>query len=215
MQDITYKLEDTLYLNITNRCTNACTFCIRYKPHNFHGKYKLWLDYEPTTEEILKAIGDPTQYKEIVFCGYGEPLIRLETLKEVAGKLKSEIRSPIKSGTKSEQGTIIRVDTNGHANLFYDRNILPELKGLVDFMSISLNAESEEAYMKICNPLWGKRSFRAVLDFIKEAKKHIPKIEVTVVDLPQLIDIKKARKLVEGLGVPFRVRSYYEEKYVR
>ena len=201
MQDIAYKLGDSLYLNITNRCTNACSFCIRYKTHTFHGKYKLWLDYEPT-DEILKAIGDPSQYKEIVFCGYGEPLIRLETIKEVSKKLKA-------------LGASIRIDTNGHANLFYGRNILPELKDLVDFMSISLNAESEEAYMKICNPFWGKRSFGAVLDFAKEAKKYIPKLEVTVVDLPQLIDIKKAKELVKSLGVPFRVRSYYEEKYVR
>ena len=107
------------------------------------------------------------------------------------------------------------MDTNGHANLFHGRNVLPELKDLIAFMSISLNAESEEAYMKICNPFWGKKSFQGVLDFIKEAKKYIPRLEVTVVDLPQLIDIDKSRKLVENLGVPFRVRSYYEEKYVR
>jgi TatD family-associated radical SAM protein len=119
-QDIAYQLGDSLYLNITNRCTNACTFCIRYQARCFHGSFRLWLEHEPSVEEILEVIGDPGRFKEIVFCGYGEPLIRLETVKEVASKLKLGIRH-------SALG--IRVDTNGHANLFYQRNILPELKG--------------------------------------------------------------------------------------
>jgi len=204
-QDIAYKLDNSLYLNITNRCTNACVFCIRYKAREFHGQYKLWLDYEPSVEEIMRVIGDPKQYKEIVFCGYGEPLIRLEVVKEVARDLK----------TSRPQDFKIRIDTNGHANLFYQRNILPELKGLIDIISISLNAESNEVYSLICNSFFGARAYPAVIEFIKESKKYIPEVEASVVDLPQLIDIKKARKIAEELGVKFRVRPYYEEKYVR
>ena len=203
MQDISYKLDNSLYLNITNRCTNACVFCIRYKARTFQGKYHLWLDHEPSTEEILKAIGDPKQYKEIVFCGYGEPLIRLNTIIEVAQAIK-----------KSSQ-TRIRIDTNGHANLFYQRNILPDLKGLIDLLSISLNAQDSEVYDSICNSFFGKAAFPAVIDFIKESKKYIPDVEATVVGLPQTIDIEKSKKLVEELGVKFRVRSYYEDEYVR
>jgi TatD DNase family protein len=205
-QDIAYQLGDSLYLNITNRCTNACTFCIRYQARCFHGSFRLWLEHEPSVEEILEVIGDPGRFKEIVFCGYGEPLIRLETVKEVASKLKLGIRH-------SALG--IRVDTNGHANLFYQRNILPELKGLVDFMSISLNAESGNVYDSICNSFFGARAFPAVIEFIKEAKKYIPEVEASVVNLPELIDIEKAKKLALDLGVGFRVRSYYEEKYAR
>ena len=203
MQNISYTLDNHLYLNITNRCTNACVFCIRNKSRAFHGKYRLWLESEPSTEEIMKAIGDPAKYNEIVFCGYGEPLLRLNTVKEVSEAIK-------KTGQ-----TKIRIDTNGHANLFYQRNILPELKGLIDVMSISLNAENGEVYDSICNSFFGKIAFDAVIEFIKEAKKYIPHVEATVVGLPQMIDIEKARKIAEGLGVPFRVRTYYEEEYVR
>jgi len=205
-QDIAYQMGDSLYLNITNRCTNACTFCIRYKARCFHGKFRLWLEHEPTVEEIMEVIGDPNHYKEIVFCGYGEPLIRLETVKEVASQLKSVMRNT---------ECVIRIDTNGHANLFYQRNILPELKGLVDFMSVSLNAENSEIYDSLCNSFFGARAFPAVIAFIKEAKKHIPEVEASVVNLPELMDIEKTKKIAEELGVAFRVRSFYEEKYVR
>ncbi|MFA4967424.1 MAG: TatD family nuclease-associated radical SAM protein [Candidatus Margulisiibacteriota bacterium] len=210
MQDISYTLDNSLYLNITNRCTNACVFCIRNKARSFQGKYKLWLDYEPSTDEILKAIGDPNKYKEIVFCGYGEPIIRLGTIKEVSENIKNRL-----TGSPAHGQTKIRIDTNGHGNLFYQRNILPELKGLIDIMSVSLNAENSEVYDTICNSFFGKAAFDAVIDFIKEAKKYIPQVEATVVGLPQMIDVEKARKLVGELGVPFRVRPYYEDEYVR
>lgn len=206
MQDIAYTIDHALYLNITNRCTNACVFCIRNKAPQFQGEHNLWLDHEPSAEEVLKAIGDPKRYKEIVFCGYGEPLIRLDVVKEVAAKLKSEIRM-----SKSE--IKIRVNTNGQANLFHGRNILQELAGLVDSMTISLNAEKSETYDMICNSFFGAKAFDAVIDFIKEAKKVIPEVEISVVNLPN-IDIDKAKKIAEDLGVSFRVRTYYEEKYV-
>lgn len=219
MQDIAYTLDDSIYLNITNRCTNACNFCIRYKTRKFQSEYTLWLDHEPTTEEILKAIGDPNKYKQIVFCGYGEPLIRLETVKEVASSIKSQL--PASSATQNQtrihtqtQKPIIRVDTNGQANLFHGRNILPELKDLIDIISISLNAESSETYNAMCNSFFGSKAHDAVLDFIKESKKYIPKVEISVVNMPNSVDIEKTRQLAKGLGVKFRIRTYYEEKYV-
>jgi TatD DNase family protein len=202
MSTISYIIDTNLYLNITNRCTNACVFCIRNKAREFQGEHKLWLDHEPDTAEILGSVGDPNHYHEIVFCGYGEPLIRLETVKEVSRAIKA------KGPTK------IRVNTNGHANLFYQRNILPELKGLVDRVSVSLNAENDAVYNAICNSFFGSPAFPAVVSFIIEAKKYIPEVEASAVDLPQ-VDIEKAKKLAEGLGVPFRVRYYYEDEYVR
>jgi TatD DNase family protein len=209
MQDIVYKVGDSLYLNITNRCTNQCAFCIRYKSRSFNNQYALWLTREPDTKEIIKAIGDPTQYKQIVFCGYGEPLLRLDIVKAVATGVKSKIQM-----SKSKQGTTIRIDTNGHANLFWGRNILPELKGLVDIMSVSLDAQDAETYDRICKSLYGKKAYPAVIEFIKEAKKHIPDVEASVVDLPS-IDKKACAKIAKELGVKFRVRPYYEETYVR
>ena len=203
MDSITYPIKDSLYLNITNRCTNECSFCIRNKSRLFNKKYPLWLDQEPTAEEIIKAIGDPSRYKQIVFCGYGEPLIRLDIVKEVASRLVTRDPRPK-----------VRIDTNGHANLFWGRNIAPELKGLIDIISVSLDAENAEVYNKICSPTYGKKAFQAIIDFIKEAKKYIPEVEASVVDLP-VIDKKACKKIAAELGVGFRVRPYYEETYVR
>jgi TatD DNase family protein len=199
MNSITYQLGNSLYLNITNRCTNHCDFCVRYKAKVFHKKYPLWLDKEPTAKEILKAIGDPKKYGEIVFCGYGEPLIRLETVKEVAKALR---RSKVK----------IRLDTNGQANLFYSRNILPELKGLIDEISVSIDAENSKVYDSMCHSMYGEKAYDAMIDFIKEAKKILPSVTATIVDLPN-VDKKKCEKIAKGLGVEFRVRPYYEEVY--
>ena len=105
MSDISYVVGDSLYLNITNRCTNQCPFCIRYKSREFNQEYQLWLDKEPTAEELLAEIGDASKYKQIVFCGYGEPTIRLDVIKEVAAELKSKFQNP-----KSKQSIIIRIE---------------------------------------------------------------------------------------------------------
>ena len=223
MQDIAYALDNTLYLNITNRCTNECTFCIRNKARKFHGKYQLWLDHEPTVEETIAAIGDPNKYKQIVFCGYGEPLIRLDAVKEIASWIKSQARNS-KSETISNieyqiskietqiSRPLVRIDTNGQANLFHGRNILPELKDLIDVMSISLNAEKSEVYDALCNSFFGNKAYAAVTEFIKEAKKYIPTLEISVVGIPT-VDIEKCKKIAEELGVKLRIRTYYEEKY--
>ncbi len=205
MSAITYQVGDSLYLNITNRCTNQCPFCIRYKSREFNRKHLLWLEKEPTADELLAEIGDASKYEQIVFCGYGEPTIRLDIIKDVAKALK--LRTP-------HSAFRIRLDTNGHGNLFWGKNILPELKGLIDYVSVSLNAPDAETYDKLCKSLYGKAAFSAVLDFIKEAKKYIPEVEASIVDLPS-VDKEKARALATELGVKFRVRPYYEETYVR
>jgi len=205
MSAITYQVGDSLYLNITNRCTNQCPFCIRYKSREFNKEHLLWLDKEPTAEELLAEIGDASKYKQIVFCGYGEPTIRLDVIKAVAAELKSKVKN---------QKSKIRLDTNGHGNLFWGKNILPELKGLIDHVSVSLNAPDAETYDKLCKSLYGKAAFPAVLAFIEEAKKYIPEVEASVVDLPS-VDKEKARALAAQLGVKFRIRPYYEETYVR
>lgn len=214
MSSITYPIGESLYLNITNRCTNECQFCIRNKTNNFNQKHNLWLDKEPTAEEVITAIGDPTQYKQVVFCGYGEPLIRLDIVKAVATRLKSQPKTEKFKTNPNQKIPTIRIDTNGQANLFWGRNILPELKGLIDSMSISLDAENAKVYQQICQSTYGEKSYQAVIDFIKEAKKYIPDIEASIVDLP-MVDHEACRKIAKDLGVKFRIRSYYEETYVR
>jgi len=190
---ITYPIRNSLYLNITNRCTAACTFCVRYHTDFVKG-HNLRLKDEPTAEEMIKEIGDPKRYAEIVFCGYGEPLLRLDVVKAVAADVK-------------RRGGMVRVDTNGHANLIHKRNVLPELAGLVDAMSVSLNAQNAALYDKISQPKFGGITYEAVKDFIREAKKHVPDVTVTVVSLPE-VDIEACRKIADGLGVKFRVREY-------
>ncbi len=190
---ITYPIRNSLYLNITNRCTAACTFCVRYHTDFVKG-HNLRLRDEPTAEEVIKEIGDPKRYAEIVFCGYGEPLLRLDVVKDVAADVK-------------RRGGKVRVDTNGHANLIHKRNVLPELAGLVDAVSVSLNAQNAALYDKISQPKFGVNTYEAVKDFIREAKKHIPDVAVTVVSLPE-VDVEACRKIADGLGVKLRVREY-------
>lgn len=192
---IAYTLGDSLYLNITNRCSNACSFCIRNTADGVGGHY-LWLSSEPSAEEIIQAIGDPSGYKEVVFCGFGEPLMRVDAVRDVAAYIKS--RWP---------NMPIRVNTNGHANLIHGRNVVPELKGLIDVMSISLNAESAGKYVAMCRPRFGAEAYQAVLDFARECKGVIPKVVLSVVDVPE-VDVESCRRIAEELGVEFRVRHY-------
>lgn len=190
---IAYPIGNSLYLNITNNCTSACVFCIRYFSDQIKGHH-LRLAKEPTTKEVIKAIGDPKRYEEIVFCGYGEPLIRLDVVKEVSAAVK-------------KRGGKVRIDTNGHGNLIHKRNILPELAGLVDALSISLNAQNAEVYDKISQPALGPGTYDAVKEFIAESKKHIPDVTASIVSVPG-VDVEACRKIAGELGVKFRVREH-------
>ncbi|UCF87252.1 MAG: TatD family hydrolase [Nitrospiraceae bacterium] len=190
--EIAYKIRNSLYLNITNRCTNSCGFCVRFH-RSFVKGHNLDLQKEPSGEEIIEAIGDPKQYKEIVFCGLGEPLLRLDIVKKVSVWIK-------------QKGGKVRINTNGHGNLIHKRNILPELKGLVDSLSISLDAENEKTYEEVCRPAF-KNSFQSVVSFIQKAKESIPEVVVTVVDIPE-INIQKCKELAKKLGVDIRIRKF-------
>jgi TatD DNase family protein len=191
---IVYKYRGNLYINLTNRCTNACSFCIKRKwEWKYRGK-NLRLKREPTPAEVIKAIGDPKKYPEIVFCGYGEPTLRLDVLKEVAAWIKSK-------------GGKVRLNTTGLASLRYSRNVALELKGLVDAVSISLNAGNSKDYQRVQRPRFGPRSYRAVLAFIRECKKFIPEVTITCIPLPNL-DISKCPVIAKKLGVLYRERPY-------
>ena len=192
---IAYQIRDSLYLNITNRCTNRCTFCAKF--HDFTVKgHQLCLQHEPTSDEVKQAIGDPGHYREVVFCGYGEPLLRLDLVKEVSSWLK-------------KKGIVVRINSDGQANLVHGRNILPELEGLIDAISVSVNAADARTYQRICQSQFGEAGYAAVLEFLQLAVKSIPSVTATAVSLPG-IDIEACRKVAEQLGVAFRPREYNE-----
>lgn len=190
---IAYKIRNSLYLNITNRCTNRCIFCAKFDDFNVKGHH-LKLDHEPSFEQIIATIGDSSQYEEIVFCGFGEPLLRLEMVKQVATWLK-------------ERQTHVRINSDGLANMVHGRNILPELQGLVDAVSISLNAPDPDNYQRICPSDFGPHSYQAMKDFILQAKNYIPEVRATAVAYPG-IDIAACQTVADEMGVQFRAREY-------
>ncbi len=190
---IAYPIRDALYLNITNRCSNRCSFCVRYSSPFVKGHF-LKLDHEPTFDEILQAVGDPGRFREVVFCGYGEPAMRLDVLKQVAQYLK-------------QTGSRVRLDTNGQGNLINGRNILPELEGLVDELSISLNTASAAQYNSMCRPSFGREAYPAVIEFTKQAKAAIGPVTLTAIDMPG-IDLGACRKLAGELGMGLRIRQF-------
>lgn len=192
---ITYPLGAKLYINLTNQCTNDCKFCVR-KFKDGLGGYRLWLDEEPSAQEVIADIENPNDYEEIVFCGFGEPLMRLEVLKEVAEWLKDNYPQ-----------LPLRINTNGLANLVYDRNILVELEGLIDAVSVSLNASNAQQYQEVSQSQFGQESFGAVIDFIKEAKEYISNVQVSVVDYPG-VDVEECKKLAHKLEIKLRVRPF-------
>ena len=201
MMTVTYPVSTGIYVNMTNRCPCAVTFCIRnHKDHVFESD-TLWLDREPTVGEICDSIDawDLSEYDEIVFCGFGEPTERLYDLLEVAKYIKS--KSDIK----------IRINTNGLSDLIWNKSTAPELKGLIDAVSISLNATNKEDYLKVVRPKFGIDSFDAMLRFTKECTQYVPCVMMTVVDVvTSKEDQEKCRRICESVGATFRVRPYTE-----
>ncbi len=192
---IAYAIRSSLYLNITNRCTNRCTFCAKFRDFTVKG-HQLCLEREPDSDEIKAAIGDPAAWEEVVFCGYGESLLRLDVVKEIAGWLK-------------QQGVRVRINTDGQANLVHGRNVLPELVGLVDSISVSLNAPDASTYQKWCRSEFGEAGYEAVKEFLRLARGVIPEVTATAVALPGL-DLEACRRVASELGVVFRARDYNE-----
>ena len=196
---ICYALDDSLYINLTNRCTNQCTFCVRDKDCGI-GDVNLWLEREPTAEEVIEDIKkfNPKNYKEVVFCGYGEPTLRLDVILEAARFIKENYNSRI------------RINTNGHANLVYNRDVTEDLAGLVDVLSISLNSKNAKEYNELCKCAYGEEGFYAMIDFAKCATKYVPEVILSVVDVLPKADIEECKKIAESAGARLRVRTLIE-----
>ena len=194
---VSYKIRNSLYLNLTQRCTADCVFCTRLTKPVVQG-YNLALNREPTAKEVWESIDNVKNYDEIVFCGFGEPTLRLDVIKEVAQKIK-------------DAGGRVRLNTNGHGNVINKRNILPELSGLIDEISISLNTDTSEAYDEICQPLPMFRNgiYDKIKEFITEAKKYIPEVQATIVTQQKDVDEAQCETIVnKEFGVKYRARRF-------
>jgi len=191
---ITYRIGNGLYINITNRCTNDCTFCIRLSGDSVGDADSLWLEREPSREEILSDIKSRNldDYSEIVFCGYGEPTERLDDLLWICGQLKKIGCPPI------------RVNTNGHASLIAGYDVTPKFAGLVDKLSVSLNAADADEYNELCKPVFGLGAYQGVLDFAVKAKDYVSGVVLSVVE--GTTDIEACRKVADEMDLPLRVR---------
>jgi TatD DNase family protein len=190
----TYTLRNALYVNLTIRCNADCVFCDRKGEAVIKG-HNLRITREPTVEEVISEIGDPTRYDEIVFCGYGEPTIRLDAVKEIARWVKAH-------------GGRTRLNTDGHGNIINKRNIVPELVGLIDAVSISLNSIDPIQYGTLMR-INGATFFPAMVDFAREARRLLPRVIMTIVDIDG-IDKERARQFVENdIGAEFQVRPYF------
>ncbi len=197
---VTYEVERGLYLNITNRCSNSCEFCIRKNGDGAYGSESLWLSHEPTLEEIKSEIDkrDLSKYEEAVFCGYGEPTCRLDTAREAALYIKEKAPA-----------LPIRINTNGHSDLIHKCDTSPMYKDAFDSVSISLNTPSPEKYVEICHPIYKEKAFEGLLNFAKNVKNYVQNTMFSVVkEALSEEELFLCKKIADSAGVALKVRTY-------
>lgn len=196
---ITYAVKNGIYINMTNRCPCACIFCIRQNGPGVYGSDSLWLEREPSIEEVCESLAkwDLNSKEEVVFCGYGEPTERLDDLLAVAAWIKNNYSIPI------------RINTNGLSDLIYGKDTAVMLKGLIDTVSISLNANSPEEYLRLTQSKFGIISWQAMIDFAKHCTAYVPHVVMTVVDqVISLEEQEEAKRICDSIGVDLRIRPY-------
>ena len=198
---VTYQVKQSVYVNLTNRCPCACRFCLRNNGSGVFGSGPLWLEREPTPDEVTASLDgwDYTRFREVVFCGYGEPTERLDVLLAAAAHLK-----------RRDAALRVRVNTNGLSDLINGKPTAPLFAGKVDCLSISLNTDDAAEYLDLCRPKFGEAAYPALLAFAKEAAAVVPEVVMTVVGEPVTSLAKQARcrALAESLGARLRVRPY-------
>ena len=196
---LVYWKNTSLYLNITNRCSNDCLFCVRNYRQGVYG-FNLQLDKEPTENEILETIKQELSrdFEELVFTGFGEPLLRLELVCNIAKQVKQLTNDKL----------TLRIDTNGLADLTYPEiNVLEKLQeAKIDKLSISLNTENAEKYLRICQPIYGLESYESLLTFAEKANRYF-EVRFTIVAIPQ-VDIDACQKIADEMAIPLIIRPY-------
>ena len=197
MLTMLYTVGDRIYVNLTNRCPCACTFCIRQNGDGAYGSDSLWLEREPTVDEVIAEFGkyDISKYTEVVFCGYGEPMERAEDVAFIGRYVKENLGLPV------------RLNTNGLGDKINDKPTAEMLEGAVDIVSISLNQCDKEKYNAVTRPKW-EDGFDAMISFAADCKKYVPKVMFTVVDVIPPEDISRCKALAMSLGIELRVRPY-------
>lgn len=196
---ILYKVHNNLYVNLTNKCPCACTFCLRQTRDHMEDSGVLWLEKEPTVDEVIADFANfnMDDYDEVVFCGFGEPTERIDVLLEVAAYVKKTYNKPT------------RINTNGLGNLVNGRDITPELKGLIDTVSISLNTPNNERYYELTRSKFGIGSFDAMIDFAKEAVKYVPHVVMTTVATTITKEEEaECQRICDNIGVKYRIRPF-------
>ena len=198
---ILYKVHSGLYVNFTNRCSSACTFCLRQTMDKIGESDVLWLEREPSVEEVIAEFAkfDMSEFTEVVFCGFGEPTERFDALIAVARFVKENFNLPI------------RINTNGQGDLINGHHIAPEMAGIIDTVSISLNTPNSERYNTLVRSQFGDRAYQAMLDFAREAREYVPNVVLTTVDTTLTKEEEAAcRKICNDLGVTYRIRPWEE-----
>lgn len=196
-----YQLDGNLYVNLTNKCSNGCDFCVRNERSSYFGHY-LWLNHgDPTTEKVIAAcngMGDLTRFKEVVFCGFGEPTYRMEQMLALCDYFH-------------EKGLKTRLNTNGQGSLINKRDIIGEMKGKIDRINVSLNASCAENYQKICRSQFGENGFGAMIEFAKACKRAGFECRFSIVDVIGETEIEACKKLAQSVNVPLYIRKYISD----
>lgn len=197
--EILYKVHNNLYVNLTNKCPCACTFCLRQNMDHVGESKSLWLEREPSAEEVIAEFAkfDMSRFNEVVFCGFGEPTEAFEVLKKVAAFVKETYHM------------LIRLNTNGLGNLVNGRDITPEMEGLIDTVSISLNTPNADRYHELVRSKFGDKSFDAMLDFARSSTKCVPNVVMTTVDTTiTKEEEEECRRICDSIGAKYRIRPW-------
>ena len=193
-----YMLDGNLYINLTNKCSNGCDFCVRNERSSYYGNY-LWLRHgEPTADKVIaqvKGFGDIKRFKEVVFCGFGEPTYKVAEMVALCDYFH-------------EKGLATRLNTNGQGNMINKRDIVPDLKGKIDLVNVSLNASCKEKYQKICRSQYGENGFEGMIEFAKACKKEGVPVRFSIVDCIGEEEVNACKKLCESINIPLYIRDY-------
>ena len=190
-----YVVDKNIYINLTNRCSNRCEFCVRYYDKPIYGD--LWIKSEPSADDVISILEneyDIAKYCEVVFCGYGEPTYRFDAIEKIAAYVHSK-------------GGKTRINTNGQANEILGEDVSSRIVKCIDTINISLNATDAVKYDKICHSAYGEKAFDILLDFAKKCVEAGGNVVLSVVDVIGEEEIAKAKEIAKSVGAKLRVRA--------